>query len=67
MGLVEDLPGGSEPVQQARPGAAPSASNPLARGQGPGPLGQVFGAQQLPANWSREQLVRPGKRASEEP
>jgi hypothetical protein len=56
--LLEDAPGAVEAIEERRPpaGAFPPVQ-PLPRGEGVGPLAQMFGAEQLASNGAGEQIL----------
>ena len=55
--VVEDLSRSSEPGKQRRASPATPLDQPLSSGVGSCPLGEVFGAEQLAADWSGEQVL----------
>jgi hypothetical protein len=58
MRLLEDAPGAVEAVEERGPPARTFPPvQPLPRGEGMGPLAQVFGAEQLAADRSGEQIL----------
>ncbi|HVE79257.1 MAG TPA: hypothetical protein VNA89_10370, partial [Gemmatimonadaceae bacterium] len=67
VGTVQDPPGAIEAHEQRRAPPPPAGRGQalLAR-DGASALGEVLGAQQLAADWSREQLVRPVRGRGEE-
>jgi hypothetical protein len=56
--LLEYAPGAVEAIEERGPppGAFPPVQ-PLARGEGMGPLAQMFGAEQLATDRAREQVL----------
>jgi hypothetical protein len=60
VGIVEDVPGLLQPLEQPVPGRAPGGREALAPGHRAGHLGQELGAEQLAANRTAEKLVHGG-------
>jgi hypothetical protein len=58
MRLLENAPGAVEAVEQRGPAARPFPPvQPLPRGEGLGPLAEMFGAEQLATNGAGEQIL----------
>ena len=64
--IVEDAAGLVQPGEEPRAPAGGLGRNPLLPRDGPGPLGEVLGAQQLAADRAGEQIVRGGGGSGEE-
>jgi hypothetical protein len=67
MDVGQDRAGLAKSIE--KPGAPPPASrqrHPLISGQGAGPLGQVFGAEEITAEGAGEKLFRALQRAAEQ-